>query len=237
MLIFKSLLFSLIPVVALFAQEQHNHPSSSEVPELWEFHETIYQIWHEAWPAKDMKLLKNLIPNIEEGYAQLKNAELPHILHEKQDKWSNGIKNMGKTIEDYKTAANKSDSSALLNSAEELHTQFEFLVRAIRPALKELDYFHQELYMLYHYYMPEYDYDKIKISVKELSTRMESLSNAKLSKRYQSKQEEFNQHRDELLAAVIDVNKKVRENSGKEKIISAIETMHTKYRELHCVFE
>ena len=44
--------------------------TSSDVPELWEFHDVIYQIWHEAWPEKNTVMLKDLIPEIEAGFAK-----------------------------------------------------------------------------------------------------------------------------------------------------------------------
>ena len=141
----KSLLLFFVPIMILLAQENHRHETSSDIPELWKFHETIYQIWHEAWPEKNIVLLNKLIPDIEEGYAKLKKAQLPPILHEKNDKWMKAIKDMGIIIEEYIAKATQGDSLALLKSAEDLHAQFEFLVRTIRPVIKELDSFHEEL--------------------------------------------------------------------------------------------
>jgi hypothetical protein len=210
---------------------------SLDVPELWEFHETIYQIWHEAWPEKNITLLIDLIPDIEEGYAKLKEAQLPPILHDKEDKWMGGIKEMGLTIDEYKTAASQDDSLALLKSAEDLHAQFEFLVRAIRPALKELDSFHEELYLLYHFYMPDYNFEKIKISVKELKKRMDLLYRAKLPRRHLKKEKDFNNTRDALLESVSNLDKLVTENLGEEKIVAAIERVHSDYKTLKTVFE
>ena len=143
--------------------------TSSDVPELWEFHEVIYQIWHEAWPEKNTTLLKDLIPEIEAGFAKLEQATLPGILREKQKSWTQGIQEMSGIIDSYKKAAASDQKEALLKAAEDLHSKFEQLVRLIRPVMKEIDHFHQELYMLYHYYMPDYDIEKISTSVTELN--------------------------------------------------------------------
>ena len=157
--------------------QQHDMAAetSSDVPELWEFHEVIYQIWHEAWPEKNTQLLTDLIPEIEAGFAKLEQAELPGILRDKQEAWTKGIKEMAAIIETYKQTAAQDQKEALLKAAEDLHSKFEQLVRLIRPVMKEIDQFHQELYMIYHYYMPDYDLEKIKSSANELVVRAEAI--------------------------------------------------------------
>ena len=79
--------------------------TSSDVPELWEFHEVIYQIWHEAWPEKNTTLLRDLIPEIEAGFVKLEQATLPGILREKQKSWTQDIQEMSGIIDSYKKAA------------------------------------------------------------------------------------------------------------------------------------
>ena len=149
--------------------------TSSDVPELWDFHDVIYQIWHEAWPEKNTEMLKELMPEIEVGFAKLEKVSLPGILRDKQDDWLKGIQDMAEIIKTYKNAAASNQKESLLKAAEDLHTQFEMLVRLVRPVLKEIDQFHQELYMLYHYYMPDYDLQKINASTTELLLRIARL--------------------------------------------------------------
>jgi len=36
-------------VLPLFAQQEKEHEVNSEIKELTEFHDVIYQIWHTAW--------------------------------------------------------------------------------------------------------------------------------------------------------------------------------------------
>jgi predicted small lipoprotein YifL len=103
--------------------------TSSDMPELWEFHEVIYQIWHEAWPEKNTVMLKDLIPEIEAGFAKLEQASLPGILRDKQEAWTKGIQDMAGIIETYKKTAVADEKEALLKAAEDLHSQFELLVR------------------------------------------------------------------------------------------------------------
>jgi hypothetical protein len=221
--------------------EMHQHGAMNEtrssVPELASFHEVIYQIWHKAWPAKDIQLLKELIPDIEEGFTKLSRATLPGILRDKQDDWSAGIKTMEKIIASYKTAAAADQKTALLKAAEDLHTQFENLMRMVRPVMTEVDVFHQELYMLYHYYMPDYDLEKIRVSTAELVSRMEPIKQAQLPPRRQDKQKAFDQRKQSLSGALAELEQAVKNDPGKDSVIQAIEKVHDQYRALVAVFE
>ncbi len=220
-----------------FSQVSHQMETSSEVPELWDFHEVIYQLWHEAWPEKDTKMLKSLLPEIYEGYKNLSEAKLPGILRDKVDKWEKGIKEMGGIIEMYKEAAEKEDAQPLLDAAEALHSKFEELVRLIRPVSKEVDLFHQELYKIYHYYMPDYDYDKIKMSVANLRDLADNLKNAKLPGRLKEKEADFKQAIRVLQDKVEDLSGTVGRGNDQAEIEKAIESMHTAYQDLECIFD
>jgi hypothetical protein len=218
-------------------QKAHHDETKSEVPELWAFHDVIYEIWHEAWPAKDTALLTDLIPDIEKGYQSLSTAKLPGILREKQEKWSQGISHLGEIIENYKNAASEKQNETLLKAAEDLHTQFEQLVRLIRPVLKEIDFFHQELYMLYHYYLPDYDIDKIRTSTAELIKRMDPIDMIQLPPRLAGKKDAFDKARQTLRESLLHLQKTVTTDADKGTVSSAVESMHDQYQTLMAVFE
>ena len=218
-------------------QANLNAETSSEIPELWEFHDVIYQIWHEAWPEKNIEMLKSLIPEIEAAFAKLQQASLPGILRDKQESWKNGIQNMAKNIETYKKAAAENQKESLLKAAEDLHTQFEVLVRLVRPVMKEIDQFHQELYMLYHYHMPEYNVKKIEASAAELLTRMGPIDKAKLPQRLQDKQQVFDQAKMALKESLVELQQSANNQTEKDQVIKAIEKVHDKYQLLIGVFE
>ena len=232
----KLFLFAVLLSLPLFAQEK-DHETSSQVKELAGFHDVIYQIWHTGWPEKDVKFLQSLLPDVEKGFAEIKGAELPGILRDKKSKWEDGVKKFGACVEDYKNAVAKNDSVGLLNAAEKLHSQFETLVRVIRPVLKEVDAFHQILYMLYHYYTPEYNFEKIKESAAEMQTKMEELNNAELSQKMKSREEAFNNARMELEIAVKKFNETVNSNDNKKSVENAVDLVHSKYQELEKVFD
>ncbi|MDH7606079.1 MAG: hypothetical protein QHH13_14360 [Melioribacter sp.] len=233
----KMFVVLLSVTLSLFAQENNNDETKAEVKELIEFHNVIYQLWHTAWPEKNISMMKSLMRPIDEGFEKIKYAELPGILRDKKEKWDEGVRKLDAVIERYRAALVKNDTSAVLKAAEQLHSQYEYLVRIIKPVIKELDSFHQELYMLYHYYTPNYDYNKIKKSAEILKTKMNELMNAKLPVRLENKKEEFNKCKNELNNAVNKLNSSVKKGNVKKDIINAVEEVHSKYQNLEKIFD
>jgi hypothetical protein len=210
--------------------------TKSEVPELTAFHEVIYPIWHTAYPAKDAKALRGFVPQIKELAAKVYAAKLPGILREKEAKWKDGLAQLKAAVETYAAAANGTDDQALLNAAEALHSKYEALVRTINPVLKEMDDFHQSLYVFYHSYLPEKAYDKIRGASAELVTKAEAVTKATLSKRLEAKTEAFKKAAAELLdaAKALDAAGKAHDHPGME---AGVEKVHTKYVALQALFE
>lgn len=234
LLLCAALLFS----VQIFAQ--HHGPDSGDtqarVPELEEFHSVIFRVWHEAWPENDYALLKELLPEIEQGTSTLAEAKLPGILREKEEAWKAGIAELQAVVQKYKKAAEENQDKALLNAAEELHSQFEALVHMIRPVLPEIDDFHKSLYVLYHYYLPDYSLEKIREFSQELVEKMESLNKATLPGRYKKITEEFDAARSQLtksVRALVDVV----ETENEATIKNAIDQLHTDYQSLQSLCE
>ena len=53
------LILTLLLALPLFSQEdEHSSEVNSSVPELFEFHDVIYPIWHTAYPEKNYQMLK-----------------------------------------------------------------------------------------------------------------------------------------------------------------------------------
>ncbi len=232
-----SLMILLLTPLCVIGQDSYENETKAEVKALDDFHETIYQIWHEAWPEKNVQLLKDLIPDIENGYKELAGAELPGILRDKQEKWDAGVDKLAEIITDYKAASADNDDAGLLQAAENLHSQYEALVRTIRPVLKEVDAFHQELYMLYHYYLPDQNPEKIKISAAQLKIKMNELNKARLSKRLESREDEFNKAHKALAKSVDALNVTIGKENDMAKVSKAIEALHSEYQKLESVFD
>ncbi len=211
--------------------------ATASVPALESFHEVIREIWHDAWPKKDVALLRKLQPEVEQGISGVSSAALPGILHEKQKAWSESVKKLEAIGAEYKTAAGGNDDAGLLSAAEKLHSQFEALVRVTRPALKELDDFHASLYMLYHHYLPAFDREKINSSAIELKNKIAALNMAQLPERHKAREATFTSARGRLSKAVDDLGSVLAGQSDRKKIEDAVNAVHSSYEMLNGVFE
>lgn len=208
----------------------------AEVPALKEFHTVIFQLWHTAWPEKDIAMLISLLPEIEKHTEAVASAELPGILRDKKEAWANGVGQLRATVVEYKNAVKDENDKLLLDLAEKLHAQYEKLVRVVRPPLAELDAFHTVLYPLYHYYLPEYDIAKIKVSVAEMQEKMSALNKVSLPERRKSIEPLFLEKRAALSTSVDELAVAV-ESNDKGTITAAIDKMHTEYQELEQALE
>lgn len=218
------LILMMLPALA-FEQDSE---AKAEVPALSDFHEVIYVIWHDAWPAKDYVKLRNLLPDVEKGAAAVVSAPLPGILQHKQAAWDEGIQALKATVEAYRSAVKSENNEALMSAAEKLHANYERLVRVIRPPMKELEDFHSSLYMLYHHYLPAFDLEKIKTSSVDLKFKMGMLQSAKLPERLSAKKQAFDDACEDLAQAVT-VLEAVVQSGDKAKVTQAVEDVHTKY--------
>ncbi|MDP2915086.1 MAG: hypothetical protein Q8O91_06505 [Candidatus Aminicenantes bacterium] len=210
--------------------------TKSEVPELTAFHEIIYPIWHTAYPEKDYAALRKYVTDVNKLAAPIFTAKLPGILREKEAKWKEGVAVFKKAVDDYNNAAAGDDDQALLSAAEALHAKYEALVRTLAPVLKEMDVFHQALYVVFHTYLPDKAYDKIRGATADLVTKAEAITKATLPKRLEAKSDAFQKASAELLAAAktLDASGQAHDHDGMEKGVDAV---HAKYEALQKLFE
>ena len=124
---------------------------------------------------------------------------------------------------------------ALLSAAEGLHTKYEALVRTLNPILKEMDLFHQGLYLMVHQYLPEKAYDKIRGASADLVSKAEAVAKAALPKSQETRMEAFKKAAAELLEAAkaLDAAGKAHDHAGME---SGVDKVHAKYQALEAIF-
>ena len=209
--------------------------TESEVPELTAFHEIIYPIWHDAYPNKDYASLRNFVPKINSYAEKIYAAKLPGILRDKEAKWKEGLAEFKKAVDDYNAAASRTDDQALLNAAEALHAKYEMLVRTIRPVLKEIDEYHKILYVIYHKYLPDKNFEKIKAESSAMILKAEAISKATLPRRFESKAESFKAAAQELYEATKGLEAACQ-SDDKAAIEEAVNKVHTKYQSLVNLF-
>ncbi len=209
---------------------------SAAVPELSDLHEVIYPLWHTAYPEKDYAMIKELLPQAEELAAKVYEVSLPGILRDKQADWDSGIANLKTTLQDMKAAVEADDQEAMLKQTEAFHSAYEKMVRTIRPVVKELEAFHQELYKLYHYYTPENDLENIRAVVPVMQEKLAALKDVTLPSRLADRQENFQ-------AAVLSLETACSElaevitGKDQESIEAAVEKVHTAYQNTEKIFD
>lgn len=234
------LTIALILLIHCFSFTQNQENSSeinSTVPELSEFHKVIYPIWHTAYPSKDIIMLKQMVTEVKEGAEKIYSAQLPGILRDKKQDWDEGIKKFRSSVERYDKAAAGNEEEEMLSSAEELHTNFEMLVRIIRPVTKEVDEFHKVLYMIYHHYWPNKNKEEFNKAVNDLVIRAEELNNCVLPKWVKDKTEIFNEQSQKLFNSTKEL-KDLKNNSANDSDIEkAIESVHNEYVALEALFD
>ncbi len=230
-------LFILISVPFISAQENNlKDETSAEVTQLNKFHEVIFPIWHKAYPKKDVAALKSYTSKVKELAELIYNAELPGILRDKKGRWDEGIEKFKNSVDKFIKNSEENNDNELLKSTEELHSNYENLVRIIHPVTEEIDEFHKVLYVIYHYYNPEENYDKIKSVADDFLEKAQKIKEAKLPKKFESKSEEYNTLSDELLSSVKELNE-ICSAGQNEKINSAVDKIHLKYQKLESLFD
>jgi hypothetical protein len=239
LLFFSLLAFHLLAATAAVAQKPpapQPDETVAEVPVLTQFHEVIYKLWHNAWPEKNLTMLADLLPEIREYSDTLARAELPGILRDKQKVWNENIARLQTIVREYAAATVPLDSQKLLDAAEQLHAQYEALVRVTRPVLKEVEEFHQVLYMIYHHYLPAKDQPKLASSVDQLKKKMVLLKNAVLPERLKAQEKAFIAARAKLAKSVGALDAATAKKDLKS-FTKQVETVHADYLALQSAFE
>ena len=209
---------------------------TAKVPELENLHEVIYQLWHEAYPEKNCKLIKELLPQADELTAKLDAAELPGILRDKQAKWDEGKVTLKNSLAALHKAADANDEAAMLTETEAYHAAYEGLVRTIRPVVPALDAFHQELYKLYHYHAPAYDLEAIRADAAAMQKGIPALKESTLPKRVADQQEKYNAAVVSLATAVDDLVKTCAKDD-KATVLASVEKVHMAYVQTNAIFD
>jgi hypothetical protein len=235
-IIVATMLVGLLAVAGHAEQMPAPGETSSQVPALFAFHDVIAPLWHDAWPNKNLAMMRELEPEVEKGVQAIKTAELPGILRDKQEAWTQGVTALAAAATKMKAALAAKEEQQALDAVEELHSRFEQLVRVIRPAMKELDAYHQVLYDIYHKLMPVKDLATLKPATEELVARCASLGAAPVPKRFASKEVELKKSFAALCDATAEL-KTVATGSDAAAATIAVEKVHTQYQATAALFE
>lgn len=217
-------------------QEATGEELTASVPELQNLHGVVYPLWHSAFPDKDYDLIRELLPQAIALTEKLDEARLPGILRDKQEAWNKGKEKLKTALDGLKQAVESEDQQEMLNQIEAFHAGFERLVRTIRPVIPELDAFHKEMYKLYHYSVPNYALENIRIDVQAMQEKLIPLKEVQLPERLADRQGEYEAAVGELEDAVNKLAEKVKEGD-KDMILEAVEKAHTAYQKTEHIFD
>lgn len=209
--------------------------TTASVPALSDLHEVIYPLWHTAFPEKDYALIKELLPQVDSLTEKLEQAELPGILRDKMEQWEKGKEMLKTTISNLHKAAEADNEEDMLSQVEAFHSAYEGLVRLIRPIVPELEAFHQELYKLYHYHMPNFELDFIREDVTAMLEKIIPLKDVQLSTNLASRQEDFQAAVDNLESELSKLAEAIK-SDNKQEISDAVERIHTAYQNTENIF-
>ena len=236
------ILFLFVSVLCSFnisysQHEDHSTEINSSVPELFDFHEVVYPLWHTAYPNKDYALFKQLLPDVNAGVEKIYAAKLPGILRDKEKEWNDGLDKLRSSVKDYNIACEENNEAGMLASAEVLHSNFEMLVRIVKPVTKEVDEFHKVLYMIYHHYGPDKNTLELSKAVDSLMIRADELKNCVLPKWASNKKEDFVKAADELYTSTKELQTLKNSKADDKQINAGIEKVHTNYQKLEALFD
>jgi hypothetical protein len=200
-----------------------------EVPALTEYHDVIRPLWHEAWSNGDLAMVDTLLPDAKRSQDALEKAELPGILRDKQETWQHGVQAMRTALTGVESGLAAGDRQATLDAVEELHAGYEKLVRLIRPPIKELDAYHQELYRVVHRLVPTGDLAAMPAAAATLVERCTALQQAALPKRLAAREATLKPAFATLCTATTELQA-VAASMDKTKVGAAVDTIHTAYQ-------
>jgi hypothetical protein len=218
-------------------EQQHSLPAElrAEVPALEAFHEVMYELWHGAWPERDVTRITQLLPDVVQAADAIGEAPLPGILRDKQAAWDAEVAALNAAVESYREAAASGAEQQMLDAVEALHSHFEKLVRIIRPVMDELQSYHVVLYQVYHSDLPQGDTAALAKHSRELDQRCTELAAAAVPQRFAAIEGDLREAVTALCAATSNLQQAA--DAGGDQAGDAIETVHTRYQAVEGLFD
>jgi hypothetical protein len=202
-----------------------------------DFHSVLAPMWHEAFPQKDYKAIREKAPLFNQKLMALIVIPVPDDMEEeKREALLTKRQELAFYVDQYEKAAADSSDSALAASFEKMHWGYEELNKVFMVEIKELDSFHETLYYLMHKALPAKDYKSIKETVPVLKAEMDSLMLVKLPGSCYDIKDDFEAKRAALKDAVYQLVD-VCQNGTNQQIDDALALMHEKFMELNMVLQ
>ncbi len=198
---------------------------------LEDFHQVLATLWHQAFPEKDFKTIREKAPLLQEKLMNLAQVKLPTYLEgdkEKLDSFLLKRQHLIVSVDQVVQAAADTVDSSLASAFEQMHWAYEELEKVFAVPIKELDSFHQTLYFLWHKALPERDYGAIRETAPVLKAEVDSLMKVPLPYGCAEKKDEFEKRKSALKDAVYQLAE-VCEKASDEKIEEALSLVHDRF--------
>ncbi len=226
----------------VFSQEENDSDEldssiNSSIPELSDLHDVIHPMWHDAYPNRDFDKFRHLLPLINTSAEKIYKVQLPPLLSERKDDWDNGVERFRNSVIKYNHAVEENDEDKLLEAADELHSNYETLVRIVTPVTTEIDDFHKMLFKIYNRYLPNEDLDKLNKAIDNLVPLADKLMNSPLPGWASDKKDDFILYADKLYLSTLDLRSLKNSNADIDEIGKGIENVHANYKKLESLFE
>ena len=204
---------------------------------LEDFHSVLAPMWHEAYPQKDFKAIREQAPLFKQKLMALIVIPAPDNMDEpKREEFFTKRQELAFYVDQYTKAAADSTDSVLASVFEQMHWGYEELNKVFMVEIKQLDSFHETLYYLWHKALPAKDYDAVKKTVPVLKAEMDSLMLVKLPGSCYDIKDDFEVKRAALKDAVYQLADVCQKGTEKQ-IDDALTLMHDKFMELNMVLQ
>ena len=94
------------------------------IPELDDFHKTLYYVYHDYMPEKNWDMLKASIPEFEKKVQALQDAEVPRWMEENKDTYKAAINQLQGAVENLSRLKDSNDEALLEKAVEEIHDAY-----------------------------------------------------------------------------------------------------------------
>jgi len=94
------------------------------IPELDDFHKTLYYVYHDYMPEKNWDMLKASIPEFEKKLQALQDAEVPRWMEENKDTYQAAINQLQGAVENLSRLKDSNDGALLEKAVEEIHDAY-----------------------------------------------------------------------------------------------------------------
>lgn len=204
---------------------------------LDDFHQILAPLWHEAFPKKDFKSIREQAPLLQEKLLAIVRLKPPVDLpKEKLQSYLTQRQELAFYVSQVTLAAADTVDSALASAFEQMHKSYEELAKVFTVEIKELDSFHETLYFIWHKALPDSDYQAIKKTIPELKAKVDSLMKVSVPYGCKVKKEEFEKGKAALKDAVYQVADACEKGTN-QKIDEALNLMHERFMELNSVLK